>query len=84
MVDLKRPGLVVVVCIAVASGCTSPGVSLEELNYDPRLLTGETVFGEPVAAAEAPRARVNARANGRSTASTRVCRATWAIGASPS
>ena len=54
MVVLKKPGLVAVLCIAVASGCTSQGVSLEELSYDPRLLTGETVFGEPVAVAEAP------------------------------
>ena len=35
-------------------GCAAASVSLQELEYDPRLLTAETVFGSPVEVNEVP------------------------------
>jgi tetratricopeptide (TPR) repeat protein len=49
-----RRVLVVLLCAAGLFGCAASGVSVQELDYDPRLLTGETVFGTPVEASEAP------------------------------
>ena len=51
---MARWVLPVLIFAAGLVGCATNGVPLQELEYDPRLLTGESVFGTPVEASEVP------------------------------